>query len=332
MRVLHITNNYPSPKNPDFGVFTKDQIDNLNTEVITNNLLFINANEYGVKEYFLAIKKIRKIYKNYDIIHCFHGLTLIITFLVTSKVPILISFLSGIKTENLKNNKLINEVFILIYNSILKSKRVFAIFKDKIPKKNKKTKRSFYLPNGVNTCEFFPMDKNECYKFLNLDMSKIYILFVSSKKKNRKEKRYDVFKATLDILKRDYSNYNFEELIMSGVPRKNSFYFYNAASIHLLVSDYEGSPNSVKEAMSCNTPVVSTDVGNVSAMISGAANCFISAQEPSILSNYVVEAFNMPHEDLRSILIKNRLTVEHKTLELTNIYKQIIEKFNDLKK
>ena len=48
---------------------------------------------------------------------------------------------------------------------------------------------------------------------------------VSSKNKMRSQKRYDVFKATMDILKRDYSNYNLEELIMSGVPRKNSIYF-----------------------------------------------------------------------------------------------------------
>ena len=59
MRILHITNNYPTQKNPDYGVFTKDQIDNLRQYGIENKLLFINAKENGIIEYFRAIKKIR---------------------------------------------------------------------------------------------------------------------------------------------------------------------------------------------------------------------------------------------------------------------------------
>ena len=89
MKVLHITNSYPTINNPDYGVFTKDQIDNVKLEGVESHLLFINAKENGIKEYFLAIKKIKNIYKEYDIIHCFHGLTLIIAFLATKNKPIL---------------------------------------------------------------------------------------------------------------------------------------------------------------------------------------------------------------------------------------------------
>ena len=64
MRVLHITNNYPTEKNPDYGVFTKDQIDGLGSKDFDNELIFINSKENGKKEYFLAIKKIRKIHAN----------------------------------------------------------------------------------------------------------------------------------------------------------------------------------------------------------------------------------------------------------------------------
>jgi len=41
----------------------------------------------------------------------------------------------------------------------------------------------------------------------------------------------------------------------------------------LISSDFEGSPNSVKECLCCNVPVVSTDVGNVRERIGDIPGC-----------------------------------------------------------
>lgn len=324
MRVLHVTNNYPTSNNPDYGVFTKDQIDKVIALGVNSDLLFINAREHGIKEYFNAFKKIKNIYKQYDIIHCFHGLTLIIVFFATIKKPILISFLNEIKYENLKKNKAINEIYVILYKLIIKSNRVFTIFKDKIPENLKNNGRSFYLPNGIDLDSFYPIDKVESCKILNLDPTKKYILFVSSKNILRPQKRYDIFKSTIEILKSKYVSYNFEELVMSSVPREKCIYYYNAASVHLLTSDYEGSPNSVKESMGCNTPVVSTDAGNVKLMIDKAENCFISSQNPDSLAEYIIKSLDSSLCNLRDILKTNNLTVEVKSKELFEIYKEIL--------
>ena len=52
--------------------------------------------------------------------------------------------------------------------------------------------------------------------------------------------------------------------------------YLNAANLHLISSDFEGSPNSVKECMCCNTPVVSTPVGNVSEMIGDIPGAYVT--------------------------------------------------------
>ena len=60
MKVLHITNNYPTPNFPIFGIFVKEQIDSLSALGVENEVFFINGREKGKLEYVksLQIKKI----------------------------------------------------------------------------------------------------------------------------------------------------------------------------------------------------------------------------------------------------------------------------------
>jgi len=48
----------------------------------------------------------------------------------------------------------------------------------------------------------------------------------------------------------------------------------------ILTSKFEGSPNVIKEAMACNCPIVSTDVGDVREVIGNTEGCFITSFEP----------------------------------------------------
>jgi len=49
----------------------------------------------------------------------------------------------------------------------------------------------------------------------------------------------------------------------------------------LLTSFSEGSPQSIKEAMACNCPVVCTNVGDVHWLFQGVDNCEVSSFEAS---------------------------------------------------
>lgn len=51
------------------------------------------------------------------------------------------------------------------------------------------------------------------------------------------------------------------------VDNENLYYWYNAADVFCLSSRSEGSPNVVMEALSCGCPVVATDVGSVTEII-----------------------------------------------------------------
>ncbi len=63
---------------------------------------------------------------------------------------------------------------------------------------------------------------------------------------------------------------------MRNVDRPLVPLYLNAANLHMISSDFEGSPNSVKEYMCCNTPVVSTPVGNVQEMIGDIPGAYVT--------------------------------------------------------
>jgi glycosyltransferase involved in cell wall biosynthesis len=55
--------------------------------------------------------------------------------------------------------------------------------------------------------------------------------------------------------------------------------YYSAADLLVMTSLHEGSPNTVKEAMACNCPVVSTPVGDVPFLLNGIQGCYVSSSD-----------------------------------------------------
>lgn len=318
MRVLHITNNFPSTKFPIFGIFVKEQIDSLQKLGVSNDILFINGRENGKSQYVKGIFTIRnKINKNkYDLIHCHHSLTALMLIISGKcfKNKILVSFQNDPVYEN---GKLLFKIIKLFVDGIVFKNNSFLITDDK----------SFYLPNGVNTNFFKPGSKLIAKKKLGLDEKKIYILFVSSNY-IRKQKRYDIFTKTLEILKNKYGYKNIEEVKLINCDRSEIPNYFNAVDLHLLTSDFEGSPNSVKESMACNTPVVSTNVGNVFELLKPVNNSFVSkensAEELASLVNKVLK--NNRKSNGSKVILDLGLNMQAVGIKLKNIYVKLILK------
>ncbi|MGB4013038.1 MAG: glycosyltransferase family 4 protein [Bacteroidales bacterium] len=316
MKILHITNNYPTVKYPIFGIFVKEQIDSLTDQGLKNEVFFINGREKGKLEYLKSIFKLRKFLggKNFDVVHCHHALSGLCFFFSgqSKKFKSVISY----------QNDPLHEQGKYLYTFIRKRFNAI-ILKNNSPVVDNST--VYYQPNGVNTNFFKPIPKEECIKKLKLRNDKRYILFVSSNY-IREQKRYDRFLEVLEILKSKYKLNNIEELKLINTERKVVPYYFNAASLHLLTSDFEGSPNSVKEAMACNTPVVSTNVGNVEELLRGVEGSWVSnTKNAEELAELAYKALQNNNECIgREHLIKNELDIESVAKKITSIYKKII--------
>lgn len=317
MKVLHVTNNFPTAKFPIFGIFVKEQIDSLSALGVNNTVFFINGKEKGKKEYFLSYFKLlwHLITNKYDLIHCHHSYSALI--FIATLFPVfkkcVLSFQNDPSHEI--NAGLFYICHLLFSKIILKNNSEVYM---QYPK-------CIYFPNGVNLDIFKPLDKIDCAKNLGLDPKIKYILFFDSNKGKRTQKRYDRFKETLTILKSKKIT-DIEEIVLTNTPRELIPLFMNVASLHLLCSDFEGSPNSVKECMACNTKVVSTDVGNVKDLFVGTNGYFVSkTMQPEELADLVEKALSIENIVGRSNIIEKNLDLESVAKNLKKIYINLLE-------
>lgn len=63
----------------------------------------------------------------------------------------------------------------------------------------------------------------------------------------------------------------------------------NRADVLTLCSQYEGSPTVIKEALACNCPVVSVDVGDVREVLEGVDGCFLAEYTPFDLATKIIQ-------------------------------------------
>lgn len=320
MRVLQITTNYPTKENPAFGVFMKEQIESLLPFGVENTVFFSNGSETNIgkrnggwKVHLRSVFKLQYhllTHKKYDVIHCHSSLSGMILLLSGGVFfnKTIISF------QNDPEQFIDKKYFRILYpffNAIIVKKKT----------KYLQWKKVHYLPNGCDLKLFVPLDKDECKSKLGLEKTIDYILFVDSNtSRKRIQKRKDIFDNVLEIVRREYGH-NVQELVLSNVKHQDVPIYINSCSLHLLTSDHEGSPNSVKECLSCGVPVVSTDVGNVRDILCNVPDCYVvSDADPYKIAEAVNDCMNGVRRGIRDAFLRKRLDMQSVAEALFAIY------------
>ena len=99
---------------------------------------------------------------------------------------------------------------------------------------------------------------------------------------------------------------------------------YSAVDCLLITSIREGSPQVVKEAMACNCPIVSTNVGDVKEVIGDTRNCYITNFDPQYIAlclDKVLETSERANGRQRILNLK--LDISDIAKRLDEIYKRI---------
>ncbi|MFC3959432.1 glycosyltransferase family 4 protein [Halovivax cerinus] len=128
------------------------------------------------------------------------------------------------------------------------------------------------VPHGIDLTQFSPRPQRAAQAAVGWDPEPYHVLFPydperSVKNYPRAERVVERVRATVE-----------EPIalqVVYGVDHAEIPRYMNAADALLVTSRREGSPNTVKEAMACDLPVVSTDVGDVDALLDPVSNSYV---------------------------------------------------------
>ncbi|MCK0131226.1 glycosyltransferase family 4 protein [Flavobacteriaceae bacterium F08102] len=274
MKVLFVSSGNSHQKD-GIVTFIKSQGLSLRKEGV--DLDFYPVKGHGFKGYFKHIKSLRKHVKEhkYDIIHAHYGLIGFLCILSFLRTPMVLSVMGddAYGDFNSKGKRVWSSYFgmfltqiALLFSKqiIVKSKNILNV----IPYK----KKAHIIPNGVDFEQFKPFN-NELAK-----NKLLYLADITNPRKN-----YQLLESALAIL-------NDKELtLVNPFPISHDEFpqYLNDSSVFILTSYNEGSPNVIKEAMACNIPIVSTDVGDVKEVIGNTEGCYLCSFDAQDLAEKI---------------------------------------------
>ncbi len=294
LRVLVVTNMYPTSSDPVYGTFVRTQMDSIGRLGLDVNVDFIDGRR-GAWRYVTAIARVWRLAKDrYDLIHAHYGLTGFIAG--APNLPLVVSFCVDdlLGTPN-GTGGLTTKSWVTIRLSRVAARRADGIIcksaemRESLPSVRDR-ERAHVIPNGVDTHLFRPGNRLEARRELGLQPGERLIIFPSTPTERRK--RLDLALAAVEAANAmgvECRLWPVTNVLPAHMPT-----YYRAADALLLTSDWEGSPNVVKEVLCCDIPVVSVLAGDVERWLTVVPGCRIVPRTPQGIAAGLRDVLNGP--------------------------------------
>lgn len=303
MKILIVANYNPGY----FSPFVVEQMDAL-------RMTGVEVDTYGIvgKGFFGYLKNIigirRKIHQfSPDLIHAHYGLSGLCANL-QRQIPVITTY----HGSDIHSGGWILKLSQLAIR--LSSYNIFISKKLKDVSGSRQT-NTCVIPCGINLSAFYSIPRQDAKE--RIRMRNVFVLFSSSFSNGVKNSA---------LAKDAVAKVQEADLVeLSGYNRENVHLLINAADCLLMTSHREGSPQIIKEALACGTPIVSVDVGDVREVIGQAEGCFIAERNPDDIAAKIKMALDFKGKTngrqriidlgLSNDLIANKLIeVYHKVL------------------
>lgn len=282
MRVLVVTSGWPDAEHPERSVFVAQEVDflrrrGIDVEVIAYRGMFDPTNYVRARR--AVHEEINR--RCYDVVHGHFGQTA--TAILGTGRPTAITFhgsdLLGVIGRRGRNTA---RGFVLRRVSRFAARRVDQVIVAGRRLISELPHGVAYeiVPAGVDGTIFNPGPRDAARAELGLAPHQTLVLFSGSPTVARK--RHDLALKAMEAF--DPSG-RARLVTVAGLPRSEVARYMRASDVLIVTAKHESGPLMVKEALACDLPVVSVDVGDVRERVSGLQRCFICEDAPQALAD-----------------------------------------------
>lgn len=265
MRVLVVTNFMPDASAPQRGRWVRDQVDQVRKRGIEADLFEFPR---GRGEYLPATRRLRSLLRreSFDLVHAHYGLAGWVARLAGA-TPLIVTF----HGTDVRHHLVGHLSRRLAWRVDLIAGVSRALFEPEGGRPGlPAVPGSAVLPCGPDLSRFEPLPRAQARKRLGLDPEGSYLFFPANPA--RPEKRHDRAAALAAACG--------TALLTGGsIEPEQMPLWINAANAVLVSSEYEGFGMATVEALACEVPVLSTDVGIAPYALGGIDGCLCAPFE-----------------------------------------------------
>lgn len=322
MKVLWII---PGEDKGSSFIFSRRQVKKLK-ELGVNGKIYFLSSRTNIFEMLSSRKEVKNICKEFkpDIVHAHYG-TINGFFALTlgikkSVVSFMGSDLNAVSSIGKIRDYIAKKASAYCYKKASANITVSQSLKDLIPERFHS--KTYVIPVGVDEQLFKPIPTSEARKKLGWNELEKVILFNGN---NPSVKRLDIAEQTLHLVKNTFPDTRLE-VLSGGINPEDMPWYVNASDVVIMCSDSEGSPGIIKEAMSCNVPVVSNDVGDTKQRLQYVNGAVLTEKNPESLAEGIIKIFNSDAKNfnLREQIISQGLTETLLCEQVIFIYNKIL--------
>jgi teichuronic acid biosynthesis glycosyltransferase TuaC len=265
VRVLVVTNFMPGASAPQRGRWVRDQVDEVRRRGIEVDVFEFAR---GRDEYLPATRRLRSLLRRqrFDLVHAHYGLAGWVARLAGAK-PLVVTFHGTDVRHHLVGH--LSRRLAWRVDLVAGVSRALFLPEDGRPGLPA-VPGSAVLPCGPDLRRFEPLPRAEARRRLGLDPEGPYLFFPANPA--RPEKRHDRAAAVADACEADL-------LTGGSIEPEQMPLWINAANAVLVTSDYEGFGMAAVEALACEVPALSTDVGIAPYALGGIEGCLCAPFE-----------------------------------------------------
>lgn len=325
MRVLLLTNMYPTPATPFAGLFLADQVESLERAGIDVELLHFDRTTEGMGVYRQVAGRTRAAIarRRPDVVHALYGGILAHRAArAAGDLPLVVSFLgSDLLSEPTAPlpARLSAAVGVVASRRVAPRADAVVVMSDGLRRAlpaSVPDDRVHVIPHGLSPL-FRPLDLAEARRQLGWEGDGPHVMFGAEP---RPVKRPELARAAVEVLRRDHPGVQLH--VPGGVPRALMPVWLNAADAVVLTSRHEGSPNVVKEALACGTPIVSVPVGDVEERLRDVPATAVVAADPAALAAGLREVLAAERRTGRAATIAD-LDLDHLAARVGRVYEEV---------